>query len=188
MAWAGNSQIDMGLSSALQEAQRHQLDLIFVTDGDQTPHRRAQRLGTLQGQRGQARGWVVGVGGAQPRPVPRLDAQDRIVGYWEPEEAQRQGFNPNMVVQAGGLNFSYGDADAGSQEHLSALREPELNDMARAAGLRYLHLSDPDGLRTQALDTELAVLADAPRDLRFVFGLGAMLLLLGGWMGREQAS
>ena len=63
MAWAGNSQIDMGLSSALQEAQRHQLDLIFVTDGDQTPHRRAQRLGTLQGQRGQARGWVVGVGG-----------------------------------------------------------------------------------------------------------------------------
>ncbi|WP_420467055.1 vWA domain-containing protein [Panacagrimonas sp.] len=189
MAWAGNSQLDLGVVSALQEARKQSLDLIFVSDGDQTPRRQASRLGTVQAHSGTTRGWMVGVGSEQPRPVPKLDAQDRIVGYWEPHEAQRQGFNPNFVVQGGGLSFAYaGETPAGTDEHLSALRQPELRDLARAAGLQYLRLTDPAALVVAARDPQLAILADAPVDLRFVFGLAAALLLLCGWSLQDRAT
>lgn len=189
MAWSGNSQIDVGFASALAEAALREMDLVFVTDGDQKPERRAVRLTALHALRGKARGWLVGIGGDQARPVPRLDAHNRIAGYWEPGEARRQGFNPNAVAQSDGLSAGYDSApDSLPDEHLSALHEPELEDLARAAGLGYLRLTGTNSLLRAVNDPGLARMSDAPRDLRAVFGLFAGVLLLVGWMWRERST
>ncbi|MGQ0700447.1 MAG: vWA domain-containing protein [Panacagrimonas sp.] len=185
MAWSGNSNIDSGISSAMREAAKRDLDLVFVTDGDQKPVR-AVRVSLMKTQRGKARGWLVGVGGDQPRPVPRLDPNDKVIGYWEPGEARRQGFNPNAV--AGG-STGYDDArDFDPEEHLSSLHEVDLKDLARAAGLEYVRLTGSPSLVSAVSDTSLARIADAPRDLRFVFGLAGALLLLAGWVWREHGA
>lgn len=187
MAWSGNSQIDAGFASALEEAAKRKLDLVFITDGDQKPMRRAVRLSRLHSLRGSAHGWIVGIGGDQPRPVPKLDANNRVVGYWEPPEAHRQGFNPNLVAQPAGISISFGDESSPpAEEHLSGLHEPELIDLARAAGLDYLRFSGILSLIRAVSQPSLARMDRAPRDLRFIFGLAATLLLLAGWAWRER--
>lgn len=189
MAWGGDSHIDSGFGSALREAAQRRLDLVFITDGDQKPVRRALRLTGLQSMRGKAQGWLVGIGGDQPRPVPRLDADNRVIGYWEPGEARRQGFNPNSVAQGGNtLSAGYDSApDAQPDEHLSALHEPELKDLARAAGFEYLRYTGAHSLVRAVRTPAYARISEAPRDLRFMFGLAACALLLAGWSWRERS-
>lgn len=190
MAWTGNSQVDAGIVSAMAEAAKRGLNLVFVSDGDQAPQRDELRLHNLQARRGSAKGLIVGVGGEQPRPVPKLDASNQIVGYWEPEDAIRHGFNPNLAVVLDGLepqeHSLLGAITQAPQEHLSALRSAHLEQLARAAGLDYLRLDDRRGF-ARALDRPaLANMSRAQRDLRIVFGLLAAGLLLAAWLLPER--
>ncbi|MGQ0620064.1 MAG: VWA domain-containing protein [Panacagrimonas sp.] len=192
MAWAGNSQIDSGLISAMAEAARRKLNLIFITDGDQAPFREAFRRPKLQAARGSAGGLLVGVGGEQPRPVPKLDADNNIVGYWQTEDAVRNGFNPNLAPVIDGLDSRRARDVAAEifdehQEHLSALRTDRLEDMADAAGLDYLRLTDVQAFARAVDKPALANLDQAQRDLRIVFGLLAAFLLLAAWLPPERA-
>lgn len=191
MAWAGNSQIDAGLGSAMVEAAKRRLNLVFITDGDQAPYRENIRRQKLQAIRGTAGGSIVGVGGEQPRPVPKLDAQNRIVGYWQTEDAVRNGFNPNLAPVVDGLEsraqtFAAEMFDE-HQEHLSALRTERLEEIAHAAGLNYLTLTDIPSFLRAVDDPALANLDHARRDLRIVFGLLSALLLLAAWLPPESA-
>lgn len=189
-AWGGNSQIDAGLLSAIREAARRKLNLVFFSDGDQAPRREALRLDALRARRGAVKGLVVGVGGEQERPVPKLDAQDRIVGYWQAQDAVRNGFNPNLAGMLENLRPDDPLPAAiaeGAPEHRSALRSEALQQQARAAGLDYLRLRDSSGLARALQRPTLADVRPAPRDLRPLFGLAAALLLLAAWLLPERS-
>jgi len=189
MAWAGNSRIDAGIVSAINEAAARDLNLVFFTDGDQAPYREQLRLAELQAHRGATHGLIVGVGGEQERPIPKLGAHDEIVGWWQPADAARNGFNPNMAIVMDGFEPAVRGVGAESQgphEHLSALRSEPLQQLALAAELRYLRLGD-DGAFARALaDPSLANFDVAPRDLRMLFGLIAAALLLAAWLLPER--
>lgn len=181
MGWDGDSRIEAALVNAIGEAGRRHLDLIFVTDGDEAPHVDVPRLGDLLALRGPVHGWLLGVGSAQPRPVPRLDADNRIVGYWTAIDAARQGFHPNLVEA-----IEHASAEALEKsgaldevvEHRSALRAAYLKQLGTAAGLGYATAENDDTLANLAVDPRLRREQDAERDVRFVFGLAAALLLL----------
>ena len=181
MAWDGDSRIEAALVNAIGEAGKRQLDLVFVTDGDEAPHVEVPRLGDLLAVRGPVHGWLLGVGSAEPHPVPRLDAENRIVGYWTALDAARQGFHPNLVE-----TIEHASAEALGKsgaldevvEHRSALRAGYLKQLAAAAGLGYETAESDETLARLAVDSKLRRKQDAERDVRFVFGLAAAMLLL----------
>ena len=60
---------------------------------------------------GQVRGWLVGIGGSVPQPIPRTDAEGNRLGYWRAGDVMQR-------------NLAAGQPR--SREHLSELREPHL--------------------------------------------------------------
>lgn len=186
MAWDGDSRIEAGIINAFQEATRRHLDLVFITDGDEAPHVDEPRLGDLLALRGPLKGWLLGVGSAEPHAVPRLDADNRIVGYWSAVDAAREGFHPNLVET---LGQDASDADlektgalAEVTEHRSALRAAYLEQLGNAAGLGYATSDSPQRLASLATDRNLRREDSAERDVRLVFGLAAALLLVVDWL------
>jgi mxaL protein len=186
MAWDGDSRIEAGLVNAIREAEKRHLDLVFVTDGDEAPHVDVPRLSDLLSLRGGIKGWVVGVGSPEPHPVPRLDAENRIVGYWSAIDAAREGFHPNLV-EVLGQSASPADVEKSGAldevvEHRSALRAAYLSQLATAAGLGYATADTPGGVADLASDATLRREENAERDVRAVFGLAAALLIVIDWM------
>ena len=186
MAWDGDSRIEAGLVNAIREAENRHLDLVFVTDGDEAPHVEVPRLSDLLALRGGIRGWIVGVGSPEPHPVPRLDADNRIVGYWSAIDAAREGFHPNLVEV---LEQGSSPADVEKSgvldevvEHRSALRAAYLSQLATAAGLGYATADTSDRIAQLASDAALRREENAERDVRAVFGLAAALLIIVDWM------
>ena len=181
MAWDGDSRIEAALVNAIGEAGKRHLDLVFVTDGDEAPHVDVPRLGDLLAIRGPVHGWLLGVGSAEPHPVPRLDAENRIVGYWTAIDAARQGFHPNLVEtieHASTDELEKSGALDEVVEHRSALRAAYLKQLGTAAGLGYETAESDDTLAGLAVDVKMRREQSAERDVRFVFGLAAALLLL----------
>jgi mxaL protein len=181
MAWDGDSRIEAALVNAIGEAEKRHLDLVFVTDGDEAPHVDVPRLGDLLALRGPVRGWLLGVGSAEPHPVPRLDAENRIVGYWTAIDAARQGFHPNLVEaidHASAEDLEKSGAFDDVVEHRSALRAAYLKQLGTAAGLGYETADSDDTLAKLTVDAKLRRKQEADRDVRFVFGLAAALLVL----------
>jgi len=186
MAWDGDSRIEAGLVNAIREAEKRHLDLVFVTDGDEAPHVDVPRLSDLLSLRGGIKGWVVGVGSPEPHPVPRLDAENRIVGYWSAIDAAREGFHPNLV-EVLGQSASPADVEKSGAldevvEHRSALRAAYLSQLATAAGLGYATADRPGRVADLASDATLRREENAERDVRAVFGLAAALLIVIDWM------
>lgn len=181
MAWGGNSQIDAGLQSAAREAIERHLNLVFVSDGDEAPRREALRLDKLRTQRGKLKGLLIGVGGEQERPVPRLDEHDEVVGYWQVQDAVRNGGNPNLAAMLQNLQPDEAvpaEMLRGAPEFQSAQRVETLRQLAEAEGLQYRALRSQRDFNHALSAASLGELRQVPRDLRPAFALGSALLLL----------
>jgi len=181
MGWIGDSRIENGLTHAIGEAARMKLNLLFVTDGDETPRRSAARLTGLQALRGRIKGTLVGVGGESLQPVPRLDEDNQIVGYWQAADAVREGFHPNNVAALTGLEAGVASPGGGLDdvdEHLSAMRGRYLMELGTAAGFDFVHARSPSEFATTATRPAAADISHAPRDVRPLFALLAALLVV----------
>lgn len=169
---------------AMEEAKARKLAVVMMTDGDEMPHRSAPRITGLERLRGQARGVVVAIGSDVPHPVPRVDGHDDVVGYWTREEAVKEGFHPNLLslvdALAPGQTAAEGALDEVG-EHLSAARPAYLATLSSAAGLMFMSAKNPSDVMTSFKSGELVVEAIAERDARWLFGVGALGLVLLGW-------
>jgi mxaL protein len=186
MAWDGDSRIETGLINALHEAGRRNLDLVFITDGDEAPHVETPRLSDLLSLRGRTKGWLLGVGSPEPHPVPRLDAENRVIGYWTAMDAAREGFHPNLVEKIEEAHSSEDLEKSGALnevvEHRSALQAAYLKQLATASGLGYATADTPQRLIELATDAKIQRHENAERDVRVVFGLAAALLIAVDWL------
>jgi mxaL protein len=189
MAWDGDSRVEAAVLAALREAGQRGLDLIFLSDGDEAPHVAVPHMAELLAVQGKIRGLLVGVGGPQPRPVPRLDGDNRVVGYWTAVDAVREGFYPNLaelVKQAPSPEaLERSGALDEVQEHKSALNEEYLKLIGASAGLSYVTADSPHQVASAIADPTIARHEKAERDLRLVFGLLAALLVTIGWLQRR---
>lgn len=184
MRWIGDSRVEAGLVNALREASQRQLGLLFITDGDEMPHRQSPRLIDLRALRGKVRGAVLWVGGEVPLPVPRFGEHGEPAGYWTALDAVREGNYPNLkgYLQDGAGELPPGAFDQVT-EYLSAARPDYLGELAGAAGLELRHLAAPDDAVASVRGGVLSRSTRAPRDARPLFAIGGSLLLIHAWSG-----
>lgn len=194
MAWAASSEITRGAESAVKVADQvaGRPSVIFVTDGQEAPPLRAGQLPNVELPPRPPSGWVLGVGGDAPVPIPKLDPLGRSLGVWLPHEVM-QSDPTSLGVTPGGVKRDLVDENgkavekfAGTGlEHLSSLREPHLREVARAVGLPYRRLAEPGDLSKALRAPELARPVRAAVSWRWLPLLGALAALLVPYLGRH---
>ena len=161
--WGNASEVAKGVFWALRAARElgTQPAIGFLTDGQEAPPLTAfPRFDDVRP--GQVRGWLAGVGGGVPLPIPRTDGEGKRIGYWRSGDVmQRQP----------------ADGQPPSREHLSQLREPHLRALATQTGLGYAALRDPGELANLLRDPALARPTKVPTDLHAIPAAAALLLL-----------
>ncbi len=152
MAWEGDSYIATGLYRSIEMAGSLDAELVFLTDGQESPPLPFSGPPEFAGSPGRVRGLIVGVGGYGLSPIPKFDEQGLETGFLgerdvpqenrsgpAPPGAQlRRGYNPR--------NAPFGGDAAHGNEHLSSVRESYLQSLAAKTGLGYLHLAPNTGL------------------------------------------
>lgn len=167
MRWANASNIGKGATWVVRSARTMGPDtrVVFFTDGQESPPlRSADVTPPMQDiSAGEVRGWLIGVGGELPARIPRFDADGRRIGTWAAADVV-QRFGPG--------------APGTDHEHLSELREPHLQSLAKLLGLGYRRLSDPDAVADAMLDPSLARREPVATDLRWLPALLGLALLV----------
>jgi len=163
MAWGGNSEVAKAYHASLAVARNlpNRPALVFLTDGHEAPPVNPRHRPAFQGQAGEVRATLVGVGGALPVPIPKRDPTGRALGYWNADEVMqldpystpRTAGSSDLLVESEGPDGDLRSAGTPGTEHLSSLRADYLQLLATETGASYLPL------------TEEARLPDAVRDL-----------------------
>ena len=166
MRWANASEISKGVFWALRGARDvgGHPSVLFLTDGQEAPPVEGEGLPLFDDlKRGEISGWLIGVGGYTPLPIPRTDADGRPMGFWHSDEVvQRQPPAPGATT---------------SHEQLSEVREPYLRRLAREVGLEYLHLAGMQSLREAMLQPRFADRRKAPTDFAWLPAVAALAAL-----------
>ncbi len=169
MRWSEASEISKGLYWSVRAAEETEStpNIVFLTDGQEAPPidpgMALPMLGDLKGSA--VRGWIIGTGGYAPSPIPKFDDEGRRKGYWRSYE----------VVQAA----TPGDESKVLGEHLSGLREPHLQTLAKLTGFEYARLNDANTLRAVLRDERFARKRPVETDIKWL-PLGLALLMLAG--------
>ncbi len=184
MRWVGDSKLTYALKTAILEAEERQMNLVVLTDGDEMPHRATPRIDELLTLRGKVKGVLLGVGGIVQQPIPHLDAQNQITGYWTAEEAVLQGNYPNLLADVKALSPGERARDGlldEVTEHLSAYNTQTMQAVSGATQLALERINNAsDAVRTLN-QIEYQKEAIAERDARWIFGLVSVFLIILGW-------
>jgi mxaL protein len=190
MAWAADSRIAAGLLNTLERLARYDADLIFVTDGQEAPPLNPRYRPHFDAVRGKLRGVILGAGGLAPMPIPKFDETGRPAGFVAPDEVpHRSTFGlsemaPEEIEGYHARNAPFGNATALETEHLSALREDYLRQLADESGLEYQRLISGEGLGDALLRPEFARTAVVRAGLaHWPAGLALAALLAAYWVG-----
>ncbi|HJP98726.1 MAG TPA: hypothetical protein VJ862_09210 [Rhodanobacteraceae bacterium] len=113
---------------------------------------------------GEIHGWLIGAGGDALRPIPKTDRNGNALGYWKPEDVVQR------MEEDGGTRAS--------TEHLSALREPYLKEIAGLVGFNYARLTNLDTVSESMRDSRYAHREPVPTDCSWVPAVAALLVLV----------
>jgi mxaL protein len=144
--WEGDSHIASGLYRAVALSHDLHTDLVFMTDGQEAPPLPWSGGPAFEGEPGEVKGLIVGVGGYALSPIPKYDDNGRETGFYRPDDVlqeSRFGLPPPGAEQRSGYNARnapFGDAHVEGNEHLSSVKEPYLKELAQKTGLAYIHL------------------------------------------------
>ena len=164
MRWGNASEISKGAFWALRMAQEigTRPNIVIVSDGHEAPPLRGAGPAMFDDlERGLIHGWVIGVGGDIPKPIPRTDADGKRLGFWRPEEVVQTGDDP---TRSGG-------------EHLSSLREVHLRALAQQIGFDYARLTGAGTLRAALRDPRFTQRRPVPTDVGWVPAVAALAVL-----------
>lgn len=154
MAWEGDSYVARGVHSAIAMAGKVGADLVFMTDGHEAPPLAGGELPAFDGEPGKVAGILVGVGAAEPAPIPKFDRDGREIGFYgerDVPQENRNGPPPADAPSRAGYNprnAPWGGEAATGTEHLSAMREEHLRALAAQTGLGFVALSTPSVFAT----------------------------------------
>ncbi|MEF7613027.1 vWA domain-containing protein [Aquincola sp. MAHUQ-54] len=188
MAWIGGSEVAKGLHSGMGIVRQlpERPSLVFVTDGHEAPPLHPRHRPRLDGTPGEVAGLIVGVGQAQPSPIPKLDARGRPLGTWGPDEVlqadpRSRGRGGSVAGEALADDAAGPAAAVGATpgtEHLSGLREPYLRLLASEDGLRFHRLGGAQDLAAALTAPAFERQVPVALDLRELLAPAALLLLL----------
>ncbi len=191
MAWSGNSEVAKGLHSAIDIARQlpGRPAIVFVSDGHEAPPLSPRHRPHFDDRPGEVAGLIVGVGGAVPQAIPKTDSLGRPLGLWAGNEVlQTDPRSQGRGASVGGEALvddaaadppnAVGLGATPGAEHLSSLREPYLQLLARENGLAYHRLQQPEALATALGAPALAQPVGVPLPGRSLLGVLALALLL----------
>jgi mxaL protein len=181
MAWRGGSQVARGLESGMRAAAAlgPETRIVFVSDGHEAPPVNPQLRPPVDAEVGG--GVIVGVGGDELVPIPVLDDEGRVTGYFGPDDVQQvDSHTLGRSTSEGGERMVGIDADdlaeriARGTEHYSSLREAYLKQLASEAKLDYFRLTSVDALGERLRDRSLAHSKPVETDLQPFLALIAL--------------
>lgn len=168
MRWENASEIAKGVYWAMRAAKDlgSNPTVVFVTDGQEAPPLDPNNILPMfeDLKAGQVHGWLVGTGGYAPMPIPKSDDDGNREGYWHADEV----IQPADIVPESKIRGT---------EHLSALREPHLQEIAQQVGFGYSRLSSQESMARAMLDKRFARREKAATDLYWIPALAALLVL-----------
>jgi len=168
MRWSDASEISKGVFWAIRAAKElgDRPNVVFMTDGHEAPPLRPGARPSFDDVKpGEIDGWLIGVGGYSARPIPRTDSEGNVLGYWRAEDVIQRTVDPSA-------------GDQPSQEHLSSLREPHLQELAQQVGFQYARLARPSALSDALRDSRYAQRRPVATDLSWLPAIAALLLLI----------
>lgn len=184
MRWIGDSWVTNALTVSIGEAHKRKLNLVMITDGDEMPQRAAPIVTELAKLRGKVKGVLLGVGGDALQPIPRLNQNDEITGYWTREDAVLEGNHPNLLpyvrALAPGEKAPDGMLDEVT-EHISSYNKNVMQVLAQASGFKLIRVYTPLDAVNALKQSDFQKQAQAERDARWIFALVAAVLVLTGW-------
>ena len=167
MRWSNASEISKGVywSVVAAQATQQRPDIVFMTDGHEAPPldpAYAPRMfEDLKGR--PIRGWLIGIGGVTPSPIPKIDEEGRRHGYWRAQEVMHgpaTGENPGAPA-----------------EHLSGLREAHLGALAEQIGFQFARLVDASTLYAAMSDRRFVRRRSTPTDVAWIPVVLALCML-----------
>ena len=167
MTWERSSEVAKGLhkSLTLLSLLEQESRLVFFTDGQESPPIRIDLPPSFTGTPGEVTGMIVGVGGDEPVAIPKFDETGKRIGVWQKDEVV-QGYTSGTTNPFQGI------------EHLSALREGYLKEVANGTGLDYYRLEQIDGFTRRLESTAYGFKRIAVTDIRWIIALVALALIL----------
>lgn len=173
MTWEERSEIAKGVFRSLELLRgfKDSTRLVFLTDGHEAPPINPDVKPAFAGKVGAVKGVLVGVGGARPVPIPKLDAEGKQHGDWRAEDVmQVDSFRADE-------NQREGRGAAAGTEHLSSLKEDYLRGLAKETGLDYLRLDSSAGFMRALTAPAMGIPRHQATDIRWLFALTALLCL-----------
>jgi mxaL protein len=173
MAWAELSEVAKGLYSGIEAVTTlatmdgnggaGDTRLVFMTDGHEAPPVHPTLRPRFRGQAVEAGGLIAGIGGSKPVPIPYLDEDDQVIGYWEQDEVLQvdrhslgRPSTQGAEAMAGIDGSDLKERIARGTEHLSSLRESYLQQLAAETGLDYLRATTNEIFVRTLLDSRYA--------------------------------
>ena len=154
-AWHGNSRLGFGMlsASAALKALPEPARVVFFTDGEEAPMLHAFNRADLSNWQG-GRGWLlVGIGSDTPTPIPKMDENNKVIGYWSENTYQLE---PGIAQVSDETRGRRDDAVATQdyERYLSVLDEKYLQTLAKEIKGRYI--------RGDSIPTVLGAIREQP--------------------------
>ena len=184
MAWAADSRIAGGLLNAMELLKDRDSTLVFVSDGQEAPPLNSRYRTDFSQIKGKLKGIILGTGGTQAVPIPKFDQKGQRIGVYGPDDVpHRSSFgesdlNPEKIEGYDARNAPFGKHAATGSEHLSALQEGYLQQLAAETGFSYHRLQTPEQLAEALKSAAIASVVTISADTRAYYALPALLLLV----------
>lgn len=189
MAWAADSRISGGLLNAMELVKDKDSALVFVSDGQEAPPLNPRYRTEFSAIKGKLKGMIVGAGGLQAVPIPKFDVKGQRIGVYGPDDVpHRSSFgvsdlNPETIEGYDARNAPFGKQAPSGSEHLSALQEGYLQQLATETGFTYHRLQTHAQLAEALQTTNIATVVSTSADSRNTYALAALCLLLSVFIG-----
>lgn len=182
MAWSGNSRIRESVESIsrLLRTMSEPAQVIFFTDGNEAPLLHAFNTKDLSNFQG-GRGWLfVGIGGDQGVPIPKLDEDNKVIGFWSAENFQLQPGVAQISQQNMGVredNVAVSESD----RHQSKLDEKYLQELTKEINADYLRGDSLLQLKRAMANLKPARRDLAPLQIDWILALIAAVLIISAY-------
>lgn len=139
-AWSGNSRIRNSMPNLARTLRSfpQSAQVVFFTDGEEAPKLHVFNTQDLTNFQGGTDWLFVGIGSDKGTPIPKLDSENQLIGYWSGESFAMQ---PG-IAQISEANIGVRDdnvASAESDRYLSKLDEQYLKDLAKEINGMYVN-------------------------------------------------
>jgi mxaL protein len=186
-AWHGNSRLGFGMlsASAALKALSEPARVVFFTDGEEAPMLHAFNRADLSNWQGGS-GWLlVGIGSDTPTPIPKMDENNKIIGYWSENTYQLEPGIAQVSDETRGRRDD-GVATQDYERYLSVLDEKYLQALAKEIKGRYVRGDSTPPVLSAIREQPPARRDRAPFGIDWLLATLAGMLLVGAYLPRHS--